>query len=183
MYYGSKCVALNPIRPIKSYVLTVINQHFMYSTHAKFAELCILYIHKMAIKVKESHNISTLSQYYQYTCQKFAPSQIRSHEAGRWGQGWSHTGCDWRYPYESCWYVTLWPPCDNLHVVATLWYYFPLYCIHKNFCQEKISPMQDCIEDNIMATSTALAKIFSMNFFCNTEVAGLGEIFIYTRHL
>ena len=56
------------------------------------------------------------------------------------------------------------------------------YCIHRNFCQEKILPIlspaligenfitpiflcyvKDCIED--MAIFTALVKIFSTNFF------------------
>ena len=32
-----------------------------------------------------------------------------------------------------------------------------------------------------MATFIALAKNFSMSFFCNTKVAGLGEIFIQRK--
>ena len=63
------------------------------------------------------------------------------------------------------------------------------HIIHRNFHQEKILPtspstligkyfcllscVKDCIED--MATFTALVNT---NFFCNTKVAGLGEIFI-----
>ena len=35
------------------------------------------------------------------------------------------------------------------------------------------------IED--MATFTALAKIYSSKFFCNTKVAGLGEIFVQRK--
>jgi hypothetical protein len=43
---------------------------------------------------------------------------------------------------------------------------------HANF----LSHVKDYIED--MVTFSALAKIFSTKFFCNTKVAGLGEIFI-----
>ena len=32
-----------------------------------------------------------------------------------------------------------------------------------------------------MVTFTALVRIFSMNFSCNTKVAGLGEIFIQRK--
>ena len=37
-----------------------------------------------------------------------------------------------------------------------------------------------CVNDRIddMATFTALAKIYSTEYFCNTKVAGLGEIFV-----
>ena len=53
--------------------------------------------------------------------------------------------------------------------------------IYRNFRQEKIfatcyanllSCVKDCIEN--MATFTALANIFSANFFCSANVAGLG---------
>ena len=36
--------------------------------------------------------------------------------------------------------------------------------------------IDDYIED--MAIFTALAKIYSTKYFCNTKVAGLGEIFV-----
>ena len=39
-----------------------------------------------------------------------------------------------------------------------------------------LSCVNDYIED--MATFTALAKIYSIECFCNTKVAGLGEIFV-----
>ena len=67
--------------------------------------------------------------------------------------------------------------------------------IHGNFHQEKIfthfaicsywrnfyhtnflSYINDYIED--MATFTALVKIYSIDYFCNTKVSGLGEIFV-----
>ena len=38
-----------------------------------------------------------------------------------------------------------------------------------------LSCVNDYIED--IATFTALAKIYSTEYFCNTKVAGLGEIF------
>ena len=41
--------------------------------------------------------------------------------------------------------------------------------------------VNDYIED--MATFTALAKIYSTEYFCNVEVAGLGEIFIQRKFL
>ena len=41
---------------------------------------------------------------------------------------------------------------------------------HTNF----LYCVKDCIED--IATFTALAKFFSVNFFYNTKVAGLGKI-------
>ena len=39
-----------------------------------------------------------------------------------------------------------------------------------------LSCVNDYIED--MATFTALAKIYSIEYFCNTKVSGLGEIFV-----
>ena len=63
--------------------------------------------------------------------------------------------------------------------------------IHRNFHQEKIfatfivvkffsrkflSCVNDYMED--MVTFTALVKIYSPEYFCNTKVAGLGEIFV-----
>ena len=50
-------------------------------------------------------------------------------------------------------------------------------CLHwRNFYREFfLSSVNDCIED--MATFTAWAKIYSTKYFCNTEVAGLGEKF------
>ena len=56
-------------------------------------------------------------------------------------------------------------------------------CIHKNSRQEKIRQFHHllslakifCVKDCIVNMAT-LAKIFSMNFFCNAKVAGLGEI-------
>ena len=79
---------------------------------------------------------------------------------------------------------------DNISYVHTL-----TYCICRNFHQEKIfanfaicshwrnfyhanfmSRVNDYIED--MATFTALAKIYSTKYFCNTKVYGVGEIFV-----
>ena len=70
---------------------------------------------------------------------------------------------------------------------------YSIYHIARNFRQEKIfanfttcsfwgkfytnfSHVSDCIED--MVTFTALVKIFSTEYFCNTKVVGLGEIFV-----
>ena len=39
-----------------------------------------------------------------------------------------------------------------------------------------LSCVNDYIED--MATFTTLAKIYCTEYFCNTKVAGLGEIFV-----
>ena len=66
------------------------------------------------------------------------------------------------------------------------------YCIHRNFHQEKFLPSAlidknfitriflSCVNDYIedMATFTALAKIYSTKYFCNTKVGGLGKIFV-----
>ena len=46
----------------------------------------------------------------------------------------------------------------------------------KVFIREFLSRVNICIED--MATFTALAKIYSTEYFCNTKVSGLGEIFV-----
>ena len=73
--------------------------------------------------------------------------------------------------------------------------YHIIYRIGGNFCQEEIfanfatrSHWQNflsanflfrvnyCIED--MVTITALVKIYSTEYFCNTRVSGLGEIFV-----
>ena len=70
-----------------------------------------------------------------------------------------------------------------------------MHHIGGNFCQEKIfaiSPpvlagkifffvkflfrVNDCIED--MVTFTALEKIYSTEYFCDTKVPVLGEIFV-----
>ena len=42
-----------------------------------------------------------------------------------------------------------------------------------------LSCVNDYIED--MVTFTALAKIYSTEYFCNTKVAGLGEIFVQRK--
>ena len=39
--------------------------------------------------------------------------------------------------------------------------------------------VNDYIED--MATFTAMAKIYSTEYICNTKVAGLGEIFVQRK--
>ena len=39
-----------------------------------------------------------------------------------------------------------------------------------------LSRVNDYIDD--MATFTALAKIYSIEYFCNTKVSGLSEIFV-----
>ena len=39
-----------------------------------------------------------------------------------------------------------------------------------------LSCVNDYIED--MVTFTALVKIYSIEYFCNTKVAGVGEIFV-----
>ena len=73
------------------------------------------------------------------------------------------------------------------------------YCICGNFHQEKIfanfaicshwqnlyhanflSCVNDYIED--LATFTALAKIYSIKYFCNTKVSGLGEVHVCCCH-
>ena len=40
----------------------------------------------------------------------------------------------------------------------------------------KFESFNDYIED--MATFTTLVKIYSIEYFCNTKVAGLGKIFV-----
>ena len=42
-----------------------------------------------------------------------------------------------------------------------------------------LSRDNDYIED--MATFTALAKIYSTEYFCNAKVAGIGEIFVQRK--
>ena len=51
-------------------------------------------------------------------------------------------------------------------------------CSHwRNFyCANFLSCVNDYIED--IVTFTALAKNYSTKYFCNTKVAGLGEIFV-----
>ena len=50
-----------------------------------------------------------------------------------------------------------------------------------------ISPLNflSCVNNYIedMATFTALAKIYSIEYFCNTNVPGLGEIFVKQKVL
>ena len=73
------------------------------------------------------------------------------------------------------------------------------YCIAGAFYQEKFSPIStsvfvdkllsvnflSCVNDysENMATFTALVKIYSTEYFCNTEVAGLGKIFVQQKVL
>ena len=56
---------------------------------------------------------------------------------------------------------------------CSCWRYF----LSANF----LSRVNDCIED--MVTYTALAKIYSTKYFCNTKVAVLGEIFVQRKFL
>ena len=51
-------------------------------------------------------------------------------------------------------------------------------CLHwRNFYPANfLSRIDDYTED--MATFTALAKIYSSEYFCNARVAGIGEIFV-----
>ena len=48
---------------------------------------------------------------------------------------------------------------------------------HTNF----LSRVNDYIED--MVTFTALAKIYSTNYFCNTKDSGIGKIFVKSFHV
>ena len=54
-------------------------------------------------------------------------------------------------------------------------YWRNFYCVNFLSCVY----VNDYIED--MATFTALAKIYSTEYFCNTKVAGLGEIFVQRK--
>ena len=49
-----------------------------------------------------------------------------------------------------------------------------LLLLAKFFIREFLSRVNDYIED--MATFTALVKIYSIKYFCNTKVSGLGKI-------
>ena len=69
-----------------------------------------------------------------------------------------------------------------------------MYCIYRNFTRRKCSPISpsaligeilsrkflSCVNDYVedMVTFTTLVKIYSTKYFCNTKVAGLGEIFV-----
>ena len=56
----------------------------------------------------------------------------------------------------------------------------PPALIGQNFITLNFCPfIKDCIED--MATFTMLVKFYSTKYFCNTKVAGLGEIFIQRK--
>ena len=55
-----------------------------------------------------------------------------------------------------------------IFAICSHWWNF----YHANF----LSGINDYIED--MATFTAWAKIYSTDYFCNTKVVGLGEIFV-----
>ena len=85
-----------------------------------------------------------------------------------------------------------WSECYNCGTTAYI------YCIAENFHQEKIfanfttclhgqnfypanflSHIDDYTED--MATFTALAKIYSSEYFCNARVAGIDEIFVQRK--
>ena len=54
--------------------------------------------------------------------------------------------------------------------------------VGENFYSENLlSHVNDYIEHNIMATFTVLVKIYSIQYFCNTKVLGLGEIFFQRK--
>ena len=66
-----------------------------------------------------------------------------------------------------------------LHTVyAEIFANFAICSYWRNFYRTNfLSCVNDYIED--MATFTALAKIYSTEYFCNTKVARLGEIFVH----
>ena len=61
---------------------------------------------------------------------------------------------------------------------------FSEYRIRGNFRQFRhvllLAKFLSCVNDYVedMATFTALARIYSTEYFCNTKVAGLGENFV-----
>ena len=54
----------------------------------------------------------------------------------------------------------------------------PPALVGESFIHKFLSCINDYVEDMVQ-TFTALAKIYSTKYFCNTKVAGLGEIFGY----
>ena len=63
--------------------------------------------------------------------------------------------------------------CKNIHQ-EKIFANFVTYSRWQNFIHELLSCANDHIED--MVTFTALLKIYSAEYFCNTKVAGLGKI-------
>ena len=53
---------------------------------------------------------------------------------------------------------------------------FTICSYWRNFCRMNFLSCVDYIED--MATFPALVKIYSTEYFCDTKVDGLGEIFV-----
>ena len=69
----------------------------------------------------------------------------------------------------------------NIFAMSKVWPVSPraVLSLVKFYHIKFLSCVKDCIED--MVTLTALAKISTSNFFCNTKVVELGEIFIQRK--
>ena len=77
-----------------------------------------------------------------------------------------------RYDYKDCDIILI-----QYTVYVEIFANFAICSHWRNFLSCKfLSCVNDYIED--MATFTALVKIYSTKYFCNTKVAGLGEIFV-----
>ena len=77
-----------------------------------------------------------------------------------------------RYDYKDCDIILI-----QYTVYVEIFTNFAICSHWRNFLSCKfLSCVNDYIED--MATFTALVKIYSTKYFCNTKVAGLGEIFV-----
>ena len=78
--------------------------------------------------------------------------------------------CMWCIPYNQ-----KFSPGENFHQ------FHHLVLLAKICSAICLSCLNDYIEYNIMVTFTALTKIYSIEYFCNTTVPGLGKIFVQRK--